>query len=398
MSGRSDVAGTNGGASAYGCDFGQHLTLEATSHIEAGFRLGHPHFSKAIREHFEPAFGGFLRELRNHGALAPIQGAEGHKIRFIDAWNAFAAGPESPEDDRHALNMLAHYLGHRIVFKALFRRGKDDVPMPAEEARAAIVARANPGNFSWLDHIEEQTDLVTGERYYVDIRGWRASVGSAGDDGELVPIAPIETPLVRHLEFDVRGTELLAADWFRIEEFTKAVDDELVQRYSLNCEEGSFRVTEEYVKKGVISVLVGNSCPNVFVGDDAIMIGNLVEEDADEEEQAVVSPISLGYICTDLWRASFIEYDRLVEIVSKRAGDRAKDVVDAYLEEHQGNFLRVPIEPGHYHLYFGTDLDAFPERFKSPELDFPGIAPLMVISKNELRPEEKPAPAKGLRP
>jgi hypothetical protein len=104
---------------------------------------------------------------------------------------------------------------------------------------------------------------------------------------------------------------LLVNDWFRIPEFTEAVE----KRFPLNARKGREDQTHYYAEKfGFVSVGVGNSCAGVYQDGNMILLGHHDEE----ETPAPANLTDVGSVCTDLWAATFVEYETLVEIVTRK--------------------------------------------------------------------------------
>lgn len=196
---------------------------------------------------------------------------------------------------------------------------------------------------------------------------------------DAVPVAP---PTVRETELQLKTGNLLVSDWFRIKEFTSLTKGKHISLESRQgIEESARHLAAQF---GVVSVCVDNTYPGVFQAGDQVIVGSHYEDDG--EIPARFSAI--GSVCTDVWAATFVEYENLVELAGRSLPDTAKEVVDAYLAEPvvARHTHRLTVEPGTYYLYHFGDFEDFPEMAKKSgsELDSGHITPFFVLSRARL--------------
>ena len=184
--------------------------------------------------------------------------------------------------------------------------------------------------------------------------------------------------------FELKTGKLLVADWFRIQAFT---DQVLRQGYVPDSRKTRDDDTREMLQKfGVISVTTLAS-PGLFKAGNQIL-GGFFNED---EGEVPAGYTHIGNVCTDRWSTTFVEYETLVDLVAAVNPDNAKEIVDAYIEKHQGGVYglhQIQVEPGRYYLYHFGENDEFASRAKDAglQLDAGDVAAFFVISPTRLLP------------
>jgi hypothetical protein len=136
-------------------------------------------------------------------------------------------------------------------------------------------------------------------------------------------------------------------------------------------------------------VSVDNTCPSVFQSGNQVLVGYFDEEAAGEDP---VGQTRIGNVCTDLWAATFVEYETLVDLVARTNPGAAKDIVDEYIEAHAGGSYglhRITVEPGTYYLYHFGEHEEFAERAKQAglKLESGHVEPFFVFSRTRLLPD-----------
>ena len=151
----------------------------------------------------------------------------------------------------------------------------------------------------------------------------------------------------KSIEFTIKTSEILIADWFRIEEFTTKVDYDDLNNPSICTQKGRELSTLNSIKHGFISVHVGNSCPTVFIKNNGLYCGEI------NDEEECLNKYILGNVCTDLWNVTIIEKQHLINLLSQDFGlDVAKLKVEEYLQNNDDNIIRCHLETGKYNLCF----------------------------------------------
>jgi hypothetical protein len=341
-----------------------------------------------------PALVSFFRALKAEGRVATIPNSEGYVTRSWNIWNEFArlspeaaASEASTEKLARLAKLFAHTLTHRIVWPYQ-RRLKDE----GAEAAAALdksiafdqyVGEFTQGTFlsSGLDH---ETCQNSGLPVSLRFNDWKAE-GFHIDvkRGGLFPIEPLAAPTVQETVLELKTGQLLVSDWFRIKAFTDVTKEEHFSLESRKGVETSARHLAEQF--GVVSVFVSNSSPGVYQEGNQVIVGRHYEDD-DEDVAARLTKV--GRVCTDLWAATFVEYETLVELVGRKFPGTAKQMVDDYLKEPvpSAHTHRLTVEPGTYYLYHCGEPEEFPELAERAgiKLDTGGLTPFFVFSRTRL--------------
>lgn len=360
----------------------------------------------------------YLQALKMAGRLAPIEFTEGRGLQFADAWNRMLSGTEPGPWDFLA---IVEKFSDKISRDTLFTRSTEE---EISRRYAQTIERMDGGNFAChLINGELRTCLVTGDRMSCQITSWRPEFGKVTFEGlrsEFKPlIAGIPLPVVEHHVIDAPSGEILIADWFRIEAFSKLVDHAryVDSKLDLNSDAGKLARTTMYANRfNFAAVFVGNSSPDVASasdpsrptsGDARFTIGCPVVEPADDDARKVDKDLrarTLGNVCTDLWWVTIIDKEILIRTVacglafnSETGGivddpadlsirtEAATGLVDAYLSKGHNSIVRAFVTPGtKLHVYHTSDVTAM-QQFESPDVNGAGVEELFcVLSQREL--------------
>lgn len=272
---------------------------------------------KPMGSEFSAAIGNFLKAMGDEGLLSPIAYTERRGHRWADAWNRLV-GRTADEFD---IDELAESLTCTLRATRFSDRGTSG----GDKNYLPLVAAMDAGDFRlsslWTDCKSECQ--VTGERLTADIQaGWAPRLGnidySRAKETGGSPFIPLtqEAPLTQVLVHEIAAPtgEMLIADWFRFDDnlFTEIVKPK-TGRISINTAFGCGQQAEYYAKNfGFMSVEVGNSCPSIVVREGHVIIG-CTGEDAESLQGEVA-----GSVCTDLWWASMIDRQVLVDLLATR--------------------------------------------------------------------------------
>ncbi|KVP98132.1 hypothetical protein WJ96_06050 [Burkholderia ubonensis] len=345
-----------------------------------------------------PALMTFFKALKAEGRMVPIPNSKGYASRFWDAWNNVAqlsletAAKEDADKKLATLaDVFAHHMTHRIVWP-YERTLKDAGPAAAAAfdknvAFAEVIGTFSKGTYAPYEFSHE-TCQTTGLPLCLGFEDW-VPQGCYVDvkKGGFVPIEPLAPPTIQETVLELKTGNLLVSDWFRIKEFTAVTREKHISLESRKGIEESARYLA--TQFGVVSVFVSNTSPDVYQAGNQLVVGNYYEEDGGEVPARLTK---VGSVCTDLWAATFVEYETLVELVARSQPETAKQTVDAYLEEHQCDssdaygLHRISVEPGTYYLYHFGDFEDFPEMAKKAgiNLDTGALTPFFVLSKTRL--------------
>lgn len=356
-------------------DFEQFLTHERRTDLSdaqsgAGYR-------ELLGKLMEPALATFIGALADGGQLVPMHGTAGRSGTLMRAWNGLF---DTSEDRQRHLTMLAQRLASAFLFIKVYDAVESAKYASDRAAYEDLIDTVDRGNLAWWNSMIEEYCFVSGDRFKLSLEGWRFRLGQV-KGRNFVPMEDISIPPVAECEIEFESGELLIADWFRLEAFTKAVQATEDPSIDINSIHGRVRRTEEYADKHqFISVSVGNSSPDVFVQDGALVVGH-ANEDLDEHTQLAAR----GSITTDLWWVTIIDRQRLIEILSVELGvDAAAAAVSDYLANH--DVLTVQVAPGTHRVYFSGSPEIFSEHFQTPDLEMDdALQPMFVLSPKALQ-------------
>lgn len=383
--------------------FAKEPGADAPIEVKEAFRQGYNRLPEDI---LAQALVRHLGARKAAGLMEAVAHSQGYSTRFIDSWNSAAQDGENfREYPNQVWTDLVETMPYRLL-DDLYRLPGQDEPTPAviDAAYEKLIRRINQGDFS-PHFVEAQDCWETGQRIHVKIDGWRCQAGLLTRDPEtrrtsFVPAPPPEPNVVKELDVDFPSGRVLVADWFRLEEFTRAVNARGLD-FNINSRVGKEQQTEFYASQhGFVSVFVGNSMPEIFAKGDTLAIGLWNEEGNLDKGLPPTKPAmpGKGKICTDLWWATLIDREHLIDLVAE-GGDRdaAAAKVDAYVAEHKGYYgvTEVKMPPGTYYLYhngkhhdFGKMLD---RDFVADDLPLTGIDEVFfVLSNKRLEPRLNP--------
>lgn len=342
-----------------------------------------------------PALSTFFTDLKAEGRMAPIANSEGYSCRLWNTWNDAARltiDTAPPADAAKILDRLAGMFAHKLVFSIVYPYERILRDEGAEAAAAfekngpytEVTSKFTQGDIPSWDFNHENCRR-TGIPLILSFENWVAKGGYInGNRLDDIPVAAAES--LQETVVELKTGNLLVADWFRLDEFTNAVRSE--KYLSLESREGRDAKTRYYAEKfGVISVSVLTS-PGVFQSGNQVLVGYFDEDQGDVPARYT----HVGNVCTDLWAATFVEYETLVDLVARTNPESAKTMVDAYIEEHKGGVYglhQMQVEPGTYYLYHFGENEEFAERAQQAglELDAGQIEPFFMFSRTRLLPD-----------
>lgn len=362
----------------------------ATERIDEEWRR---RYSQRLESIVHPRLGAFFKALKAEGRLNPIPNSGGYSCRRWNAWNAVAALKDDMplETWDTTLRNLADLFAHDFTFGITYPYTKVLREQGLEAARAfdkahafnEHVSRFNAGDFQNY-HFSHESCWETGLSLTLRFTNWVPEGCYISKNGVL-PVPPLGDAGIQETTITLRTGNLLALDWFRIEEFTDAVDNPKFQ-FDIDARTGRENQARFYAEKfGFISVSLGSGGARVFQDGNTLVIGH-------HTEGAGPAPAHLtdvGSVCTELWATTLIEYERLVEIVSQKLPITAKEVVDSYLASlTPGSYglLKVKVEPGTYYLYHYGHHTLFAEKAKAAGMSMDRYIdePYFILSKDRL--------------
>jgi len=335
-----------------------------------------------------------LAAARDAGLMTRIAGSRGRRIRLVDAWNAFAAG--SPQDE----TFLSWTMGFTFLLGVVTARmaaTREGVAKGAERAHREICEAFDRGDMRYNTpgarfRFDSQMDEVGGEFCEIVVKGWQGTLQAFDlkQDRTVVLTDIVAVPLT-HLDIDLPTGELLMADWFRIDAFTKAVDERLDARLS------DHRSGEQY---SIGSDLGGMNLAKAHLEDAGILQirtddGSVVVDVADEDDRLVASRShhpgmrrKHAHAPEGHRRAGTIDCDRHTVMIADRAqivllltegGDAAPEgTIDRYMADHR-HVVRTSVRPGRWRIHFGPN---FGRRANRRKLGIPkGVSPWFTMQR-----------------
>jgi hypothetical protein len=356
----------------------------------------HKAYMAGYKHHYgiaEVALADYLKALQASRPLPSLPQEDLYRRthRLAHSWNRLAQG----KSDENDLDRLAHMFEYAHFVSGNTMRLHEHTTH--EAAYASLVADVDSGSIPFYYADSREQCETTGEQLMFELHAWEPRLGvrpsSRSSDARLEPAPRLAAPTVNHYVIDVPSGELLLADWFRIEAFTKAVADPAgdAYEYSINNAAGCHRQTSWYAEKhGFMSVFVGNSSPQVVARNGQLVLASF-DEDGELGEPEPEGEF-VGSVCTDLWWATAIDRQKLTDIVAKQT-PRAEAVaaIDELISAY--SIHTVKVRPGKLHVYGSSDLKDL-KRFESPAVKSNSVHHLYaVLSETELTWSPKRAPS-----
>lgn len=316
-----------------------------------------------------------IRDTR--GLEKPAFGARrGHRMERL--WGEFVDRKVSEWTERDLKQTMALLAHHLLAFRPMVMDGD------AEALHAQLVSKFDAGRFDshTLQESFRTTCDVTGAEIAMEFQdGWKPVLGEFVR-GEFRPLtAPAPQQAVDHQVILVPSGELLIADWFRIDAFTKGVKNS--DHIDINSAFGLLRQTTAYAQQhGFMSVFVGNTLPRIVQRD-----GHFIVARVDEDDGRLAGEVK-GRVCTDLWWSTGIDREVLVSIVAQSVPlDEARRLVDNEVDDRiaSGDVTVLRTPPGQLHLYY-TPKPGDLAQFECKDVDTKAVEELYaVVSPSELQ-------------
>ena len=224
-------------------------------------------YQKIINENYNPPLIKFLTDLRDTKGLPKIAQMEGHSSQFSQVWNSFLEREKNTD-----LAILAECFEKVLSKNTLISKEVQDDPVLYREKYSAFTNKITTGNIHYYDFSDDMCRCYEcGQKMQLLVKDWKLGVAVFGKTAEgKLDFKVLEKPKsclsenATELTIDFPTGNLLIADWFRIEEFTKTVEYKDSDKYSdaRNICYGPGRVAATaYLAESFnfISVSVGNS-------------------------------------------------------------------------------------------------------------------------------------------
>lgn len=281
---------------------------------------------------FREAVEIYLRQLQADGKLKPFRNGDNRNIPFVQFWNRFVASGDFSEE------ILLTLASDKTLLFFTFIEGDP------QSNYGKLIDLYNSGTFQSF-YLPDQFDFTLGESRYFRSFDWGFAIVHYEPGQGSVPDAPVSPePEVYMGEIEFKTGHLVAADWFRMEEFNTFTDQHTDSSITLNSIHGLVNRTRGYLNAGFLHVFVGNSSPDIFVRDSKLIVGNV---DYDNEPTD-----ALGRITTDLWWCTIIEREKLARIVGE-------EKLQQYINSGENRIVEFTVEPGKYQFSFEGKLPTF---------------------------------------
>jgi hypothetical protein len=301
----------------------------------------------------------YLREMVKSGKLELPSNIETHDSRFIGEFRKLVNGEDKDiKEVKRVVNMFENGWVKDIMINSILGNKEES---KIKESYENFIKLINDGTFLGGELNADDSCVMCGQRIAVVMKDWVVKLATL--KGGLKVLEPCLEEKERELKVNFTSGELLVADWIRIKEFSDKVEyNKDYQDVGLGSALGQKKSTEHAGKFGFITVHVGNSSPQIYQNGDNLLFG-YSEIDMNDYKK-------VGNVCTDLWNATVIDKERLIEIIAEKIGEEeAIDKVERYLKKNEVNIIRVT--PGEYTLRYkyGNSLKKEIDEIKEEGID-----------------------------
>lgn len=340
-------------------------------------------------------FMAFLTQAKSEHHFGEIEHSQTHHSNFVSVWNKFVDNADSLKD--YDISYILNTLLQPLLFEANYYRKDESMTDESIVQRYEhLIERLNTGAFtddSALSSITltEHYCFDCGAKMKLFFNHWHPELKVFGKfDGkyEYRSPEPCISENIHTLSLTVQGTELLAADWFRIPAFTEAVDTNY--QFDINCAKGQLDEAQYLLEKfNVAKISMGNMVPHIFMNADRIVAGY-----DKEDEEAPHDFTDLGRVCCDLWAITLVEPQTLVNIIAQKqniSDTEARQIVQDYLDETD-YVVRIPVQPGQYDIKIANNHEDFEQKARKDDSigwDTASISPFFIIEKALPKKEHK---------
>lgn len=287
--------------------------------------------SEDKHETLGPVHQALDKFLTENNLLKPFTNHETHRTNFGYDWDNYLSGKiEDYQKERLMADIIDKYMFMRILYE-------EDV----EKAYYQLNDKINQGNFQPFDLMDNLYDFESGEDFKLVLKNWEPSLVKfipgetlfSRSRFELAQPEPIQKVIEAQIEF--KTGNLIVADWFKIEEFTKTVDAD--NNFDVNSEKGRIEQAKYYLEKfNFIHTAAWNS-------SDLYQKGNtFVFASFDEDFVCPEGYKEKGHVSKELRALSIIEKEHLIDIVG------SEEKVAKYLKENDYGMIKLKVTPGIY--------------------------------------------------
>lgn len=383
--------------------FRERLTIANTRpflrHFLMKERDGNWDWNATLAGPINSALKAYLRDLRKGAGMAPCPDSEGHRVRFIDLWNRLATNSYRKgwmstlpvkdvtytlpaQDIKHLAEVIDGISNGPI--EGLRRHVQLNGPAASEEeAYEALVSALERGQFDFFDPSDCRCDVYA-QRYRVTFDGWAPTAHEFRSRAPMEAIPPEVGMAAVHAEVEFPSGHLLITDVFALKEFVDRVRPNRTSHVSADLPRAK-HAKELAEEEGIVHVF-HEFGPNILPMDNGGLNFVQFSEVDDHRMDLTDRPNS------DTWAVSVIDRETFVNMLFEDRGcerEVAEAAVDAFLEEHQ-DIIHRQVEPGTYHLYFGTNDEVNLDAYDIAGVDQDGLEEILILSPEplELTPKE----------
>lgn len=324
--------------------------------------------------------------LTENNLVKPFSNHNTHRTNFGYYWENYIAGTiEDYQKDRMLGDVIDKFVFMRIFYE------KD-----VQKAYDKINEKINQGNFQPFDLGDIFYDFESGENFKMAIKNWEMSLVkyipgetlTSPARFELAKEEPIQKVLEGQIEFSTGN--LIVADWFKIKEFTEAVDKD--NHFDVNCEKGRIDQAKYYLDKfNFIHTATWNSSDLYQKGDTFVFTS------FDEYFECPEGYKEKGHVDKELRALSIIQKEHLMELVG------SEQKVNDYLEKEPYGVLQLKVTPGTYTFTMASAPEFIRKEYANLDsaqteenrleisqlLDNKHFKPVLVMQALQLTPKKK---------
>lgn len=338
---------------------------------------------------FEDKLKDYIVDLSNEKIIQAPEGFDTCALPMLSMIGKLY-NPEKYYTKEDAASRIAHNLSKSFYMRCcgLYSENKDK---SKEERNAAIdeffnnyADQISNGNFEYFEIDCEDRCAITDKYIKYQFKNWAVEPVFYDNDRKMTPYLPPESPGIKVNKITLETGHILAADWFRIEAFTKTVRDKKDHsRPSINSIDGTDQEQQRFAEKfNFFSINVGNSSPTLFEFDGQVMAGHIYE-DREDAEVLDEQYRRLGHVCTDLWNVTIIDKAQLIKIVASSEGDNAEKIVEDYIKVN--DIVEFHVSPGEYYSYSTGSTSRFVEMMDQYDVELENFDDVyFILSDHEL--------------
>lgn len=322
------------------------------------------------RDRVDPAVLGHLRDVRDAGSMARVEGTENRDVRLADAWNAFLEGREILWQRVLADGLSDMVLVHAISGRMGAEKDGADAASCMADAYAGLCAAMDRGDLVGTTfhpavaprpHFDDVRCGATGDRLRLVVEGWRPRLErfdrSAKETGYWTPVKAVPAPTVETVEIDLPTGVLIVADYIRAPGMHEGLEARIEAaigdlRYdashSVNSAKGRVATTRAIAEAAnVLQVSTTNTVVSLHRAQGRLAVVD--DHDEDGGEPVVEGMERVGRVSCDRW--TVLMADRAA-VLGLTGGDEA--ALDSWIAEEEA--LVVAVEPGRWRVSFGEVL------------------------------------------